>query len=200
MTAPLPIPSLLNLPLPEPTDRNSLHPVMERVAASTATHLQQGGYLADKEAAPLLAAYREKLSKASGVMPDFLNFTAETQAQKHSLTVEGEVGRMQKLLRNSLNDRVHYWSFGPLSGKASALYDHCPSLRPVCAALGCPATLAGETSIVHVASLNPVAALVASFWIGQELTQLAEGESPFVFAFLTDLSAWQVLMQRHFAS
>jgi hypothetical protein len=148
----------------------------------------------------LLAAYGEKLGAASGVMPDFLNFTAEIQAQKHSLTVEGELVRMQKVLRNSLNDRVHYWSFGPLSGRASALYDHCPGLRPVCMALGCPATLAGETSIVHVASLNPVSALVASFWISQELNRTSEGDAPFVFTFFTDLPAWQVLMQRHFAS
>jgi hypothetical protein len=195
MSSPLP-----NLPIPAQTDLNSLRPVLDRIATTTVTYLQQGGYLPDAEAAPLLAAYGEKLGAASGLMPDFLNFTAQTQAQKHELTVEEEVARMQKLLRSSLNDRVHYWSFGPLSGKASALYDHCPRLRTVCTALGCPATLAGETSIVHVASLNPVAALVASFWISQELNSICEGESPFVFTFLTDLPVWQVLMQRHFAS
>ncbi len=195
MSSPLP-----NLPLPAQTDLNSLRPVLDRIATTTVMYLQQGGYLSDAEGAPLLAAYGEKLGTASSLMPDFLNFTAQTQAQKHSLTVDEEVARMQKLLRNSLNDRVHYWSFGPLSGKASALYDHCPSLRPVCTALGCPATLAGETSIVHVASLNPVSALVASFWISQELNRMSDGESPFVFTFLTDLPVWQVLMQRHFAS
>jgi hypothetical protein len=195
MSAPLP-----NLPLPAHTDRNSLRPVLDRIAGTTVMYLQQGDYLSEGEATPLLAAYGEKLGAATGVMPDFLNFTAETQAQKHSLTVEGELVRMQKVLRNSLNDRVHYWSFGPLSGRASALYDHCPGLRPVCMALGCPATLAGETSIVHVASLNPVSALVASFWISQELNRTSEGDAPFVFTFFTDLPAWQVLMQRHFAS
>lgn len=195
MSAPLP-----NLPLPAHTDRNSLRPVLDRIAGTTVMYLQQGDYLSEGEAAPLLAAYGEKLGAAVGVMPDFLHFTAEAQAQKHSLTVEGELVRMQKLLRNSLNDRVHYWSFGPLSGRASALYDHCPGLRPVCMALGCPATLAGETSIVHVTSLNPVSALVASFWISQELNRTAEGDAPFVFTFFTDLPAWQMLMQRHFAS
>ncbi len=190
-----PIPQL---PTPPPSDRISLQPVLENISVTTLKHLRQGGYLSDAEAQPLLEVYRQKLMQTAGQTPDFLHFIAEEQAQKHSLTIEGEVARMQKLLRNSLNDRVHYWSFGPLSGKASALYDHCPGLRPVCSALGCPSTLAGETSIVHVASINPVSALVASFWIGQELNRASEGEAPFVFTFLTDLSSWQVLMQRHF--
>ncbi len=177
-----------------------MRPVLDRIAGTTVTYLEQGGYLAEGEAAPLLAAYGEKLVAASGLMPDFLNFAAESQAQKHSLTAEGELVRMQKVLRSSLKGRVHYWSFGPLPGRASALYDHCPGLRPVCMALGCPAILAGETSIVHVTSLNPVSALVASFWISQELHRTSEDDAPYVFTFFTDLPAWQTLMQRHFAS
>ncbi len=195
MTAPL-----LTIPTPAQADLTGMQSVLENIALTTLKHLRQGNYLSDAEAAPLLAAYREELGAPTTPPLDFLNFIAETQAQKYALSVEGEVIRMQKLLGDSLNDRVHYWSFGPLSGKASALYDHCPSLRSVCAALGCPATLAGETSIVHVVSINPVSALVASSWIGQELNRTSEGEMPFVFTFLTDLPAWQVLMQRHFAS
>jgi hypothetical protein len=193
MTTPLPA-----ISIPTQTDRLGLTSVLENIAATTLKHLRQGGYLSEAEASALLAAYRSKLGFGISAAPDFLNFIAEAQAQKHSLTVDGEVARMQKLLRSSLNDRVHYWSFGPLSGKASSLYDHCPDLRQVCAALGCPATLAGESSIVHVASINPVSALVASFWIGQELNRTSEGESPFIFTFLTDLSSWQILLQRHF--
>lgn len=195
MSAPLP-----NLPLPAHADRNSLRPVLDRIAATTVMYLQESNYFLPDEVKPLLAAYGAELGAASGLMPDFLNFTAETQAQKHSLTVDGELARMQKILRNSLNDRVHYWSFGPLSGKAAALYDHCPGLRPICKALGCPATLAGETSIVHVASLNPISAQIASFWISQELNLASEGDAPFVFTFFTDMPAWQVLMQRHFTA
>lgn len=195
MSAPLP-----NLQFPAKTDRNSMRPVLDRIAGTTVMYLQQGDYLVESESAPLLAAYGEKLGAASGFMPDFLEFAAEYQAQKHALTAEGELARMQRLLRNSLNDRVHCWSFGPLSGRASALYEHCPVLRPVCMALGCPATLAGETSIVHVTSLNPVSALAASFWISQELNRTSEGDAPFVFSFFTDLPAWQLLMQRHFAT
>lgn len=195
MSVPLP-----NLPLPTHTDRISLRPVLDRIAATTVMYLQESNFFLADEVTPLLAAYGAELGAASCMMPDFLKFTAETQAQKHSLTVDGELARMQKILRNSLHDRVQYWSFGPLSGKATALYDHCPGLRPLCQALGCPATLAGETSIVHVASLNPISAQIASVWISQELNLASEGDAPFVFTFFTDLPAWQVLMQQHFTA
>lgn len=194
MTTPLPAMSA-----PPQTDRFGLSSVLENIAATTLKHLRQGGYVSEDEGEALLTTYRSKLGSNTSPAPDFLHFIAETQAQKHTLTVDGEVARMQKVLRSSLNDRVHYWTFGPLSGKPSSLYDHCPDLRRICTVLRCPATLAGETSIVHVASINPVTALVASFLIGQELGRASEGESPFIFTFLTDLPSWQTLMQRHFA-
>jgi len=190
--------NLAGFPLPTTTDRTSLLPVLDRIAQTSVKHLQQGGYVSEAEAAPLIPAYQKALASAKPPS-DFLIFVAEAQATKHSLTVEGEITRMQKLLRSCLNDRVHYWSFGPLPGRASALYEHCPGLRPVCSALGCPATLAGENSIVHIASINPVAALVISFWISHELNRETEAEAPFVFPFLLDLPAWQALMQNHFA-
>ena len=55
MSAPLP-----NLPLPAHTDRNSLRPVLDRIAGTTVMYLQQGDYLSEGEATPLLAAYGEK--------------------------------------------------------------------------------------------------------------------------------------------
>lgn len=176
-----------------------VQPVLERIAGCCLKHLRQGGYVSDDEAVTLLTAYQKSLQPA--VRPrDFIVFVAEAQAARHKVTVEGEVQGMQKLLRHSLNDRVHAWSFGLPPGRATALYEHCPALRPVCAALGCPATLAGETSIVHVASINPVAALVAAFWIDHEVTRVAGGDSPFVFPFLVDMPSWNTLCQRHFAA
>lgn len=193
MTAPL-----TGLTFPAQTDRSSLVPVLERIANTSLNHLRQGGYISAEEAEPLLPAYKNALTSLEPPM-DFLIFVAEQQAKRHSLTAEGEVARMQKLLRTCLNDRVNYWSFGPLPGRAGGLYEHCPGLRGICATLGCPATLAGETSIVHIASINPVAAKVTAFWIRQELNRETDTEAPFVFPFLLDLPAWQVLMQRHFA-
>ncbi|TDU70886.1 hypothetical protein EI77_02004 [Prosthecobacter fusiformis] len=191
--------SLTGLSLPAQTDRSILVRALERIGQTSMNHLREGGYITEAEAKPLLLDYQSALVSAKPPT-DFLTFVAENQAAKHSLTVEGEIGRMQKLLRSCMNDRVHCWSFGPLPGKASSLYDHCPKLRNVCATLGCPASLAGETSIVHIASINPVAAQVASFWIRQELNRETEADAPFVFSFLTDLPSWQLLMQRHFAA
>ena len=131
---------------------------------------------------------------------DFLLFTAESQAEKHGLAVDAEVARMQKLLRGSLHERVHYWTFGPLPGRASSLYEFCPALREVCALLGCPAVIAGETSVMHVASINPIAALVAASLIRQELAKDEEADAPFVFSFLIDLSSWSHMLHRHFGA
>lgn len=174
--------------------------VLEAVATCCAQHLLQGGYFSDVEEAAMLTAYKARLQTPAP--PDFLIFTAEAQAKKYSLTIEGEIHRMQTmlLLRWRLSDRVHCWTFGTLPGRASSLYDHSPSLRTCCSLLGCPAVLAGDSSVVHVASVNPVAVLTAAAWIGHELTLQCAGESPFVFPFMIDLPAWNALLQRHFSA
>lgn len=187
-----------SLPPTAALETSEIQPVLKEIAECCVKHLRQGGYLSEAEAKPLLTEYNQGLGYRIGP-PDFLAFAAECQAEKHSLTVDGEVQRMQKLLRASLQDRVHYWTFGPIPGRAGSLYDQCPSLRAACSALGCPAVMAGEDSVMHVASINPVAALVAAAWIGHELSQIEDSDMPFVFPFLIDLTAWNVLLQRHFA-
>jgi hypothetical protein len=175
---------------------------LEKVASCTASHLQQAGYMTDTEAGEILASYRSHLSPAnaqeSPSSRDFLAFTARIQARKHELTPEGEVARMQRVLRHRLHDHVHYWSVGALPGRPKSLYDHCPSLRVACSLLGCPAVLAGETSLVHVASLNPLSAVVASDWIRHEMTSAGQTDAPFIFSFIVDLPTWEGLVQRHF--
>lgn len=192
---------LPNLQMPLRTDISGMCPVMEIIARTTHARLEQEGCFSNDDAISLLDDYVEKLGDHSGAMPDFLNFAAERSAQKNSsLTVDGELARMQKLLRKSLNGSVYQWSFGPLVGRSSTICQQHPRLRAACMVLGSPFTEAGEKSIVHVAALNPVSALVASTWITQELSSSSDGEKPFVFTFFTDLAAWQMLMQRHFAS
>lgn len=192
---------LNGMALPASPDSRSLQPVLERIAQTTARHLRQGGYLSDQECAGMLAGYPTAIQEPSRASSDFLLYVAEAQAaRKNSLSIEGEVARMQKVLRGMLNERVHVWSFGPPPGNPGSLYQHCPGLRPVCSTLGCPSLLAGETNIVHTFSLNPVAALVAAFWISHELNRQAEGDSPFVFSFVAELPVWQPVMQRHFST
>ncbi len=179
-----------------------LRSVQDAVASSCARYLREGGYLADQQEEPFLRAYRERLnvrSSGQGLLVDFLAFTAEAQSREHSVTVEDEIRRMQKLLRRRLSDRIHSWTFGPLSGRATSLYDHCPSLRACCSHLMCPAVMVGD-SVVHVASVNPVAVLAASKWITHELAVQSGGDAPFVFPFVIDLPSWTTLVERHFSA
>ena len=184
-------------------DESSLVRVLDGIAVCCMRHLQQGGYVSDVEAKALLISYRAMLSsqpRNGRTSPDFLAFAAEEQAARHSLQADSEIARMQRLLRRSLHDRVHYWTVGPLPGRPGSLYEHLPSLRTICSTLSCPGVVAGESSVMHVASINPVAALVAASWIDHECTSAADGESPFVFPFLVDTPTWSTLLQRHFPS
>jgi hypothetical protein len=177
-----------------------LRSVQDAVAASCARYLREGGYLTDQQEDPLLKAYRARLDEGASTNaqpPDFLAFTAESQSLSHSVTVEDEVRRMQKLLRGRLSDRIHSWTFGALPGRSRSLYEHCPPVRACCAHLGCPAMLVGD-SVVHVASINPVAVLAAAKWISHELTVQSGGDAPFVFPFMIDLGGWSALVERHF--
>jgi hypothetical protein len=173
--------------------------VLEGIAICCLKHLREGGYISADETEPVLAAYLRGLA-AGNTSSDFICFAAEDQARKHSLTVEGEIVRMQRVLRGNLRERVHYWTFGPMPGRASSLYDLYPRLRAACEALGCPTVIAGEPSVMHVSSINPVAALVATSWITHEIGQEADIDAPFVFPFLVDLTTWNMQLQRHFAA
>lgn len=179
-----------------------LRSVLDAVASSCARYLREGGYLSDDEEIAILHAYRARQGAVnpSQVPPvDFLAFTAETQAKKHSVEAEDEVRRMQKLLRGRVSDRIHSWTFGPLPGRTTSLYDDCPPLRKCCSLLVCPATMVGE-AVVHVASINPVAVLAAAKWVAHELGQRSGGEAPFVFPFMIDLPSWTKLVDSHFAA
>lgn len=179
-----------------------LRSVQNAVASSCARYLREGGYLTDTQEEPLLKSYRtqvEGTAPGQGQPQDFLAFTAEAQAREHSVTVEDEIRRMQKLLRGRLSDRIHSWTFGPLPGRPKSLYEHCASVHACCTQLMCPAILVGD-SVVHVASINPVAVLAAAKWIGHELGVQAGGDAPFVFPFMIDYAGWMSLVERHFKS
>lgn len=184
------------------SDDVALKSVLDAVAASSARYLREGGYLTEEEESAILRAYRSRMGSgplASHRPTDFLAFTAEAQSKERSSGAADEVRRMQKLLRSRIVERVHSWTFGPLPGRVSSLYDHCPPLRTCCSLLVCPATLVGET-VVHVASINPVAVLAAAKWVTHELGLRSGGESPFVFPFMIDLPGWTKLVDRHFSA
>ena len=179
-----------------------LRSVVDAVASSCARYLREGGYLSDDEETSILSDYRARHAKdpsRRGTKVDFLAFTAEAMARKHSVDAEDEVRRMQKLLRARVADRIHTWTFGVLPGRVGSIYDDCPSLRTCCSLLVCPATQVGE-AIVHVSSINPVAVLAAAKWVTHALGEHAGGEIPFVFPFMIDLNSWTKLVNAHFDS
>ena len=180
-----------------------LRTLLEDVASCVAAYLREGGYCSDLESQSLLEEYRTRLAERRlqvASPPDFTVFVAETQSAIHGLTPEGETTRIQKILRWRLSDRVRCWTFGPLPGVVDKLYARSASLRDACCLLGCPSMISEEASIVHVTSVNPVAALVASAWITQELRLLTEGEAPFAFPLMIDLTSWVSMRQQHFKS
>jgi hypothetical protein len=198
----MPVEAITGINIPPPpaaVNPGAMLPTLEEIATCCMKHLRSGGYLTEAEGKDMLTAYLCALTSRNPPR-DFLLFTAEMQAEKHSLSVDSEVSRMQKVLRGRLHDRVHFWTFGPMPGRASGLYELCPSLRDICSVLGCPSVIAGETSIMHVASINPVAALVTASFITCEIMKDAEADGPFVFPFLIDLPAWNLMLQRHFAA
>ena len=176
--------------------------VLHELAACCARHLTGGGYFSNDEAAAILGEYQERLHGGAALphQEDFIAFAAEKRALEHQLDQADEIRRMQKVLRWSVHTRVPFWSFGPLPGKPDSLYQRHPRLRPACQRLGCPAMFAGDSSIIHLAALNPYAALVGAAWIEHEACRDNGDSRPFVFPMLVDLPAWQHMLQRHFAS
>jgi hypothetical protein len=175
--------------------------VLAEIGNCCAARLKAGGYFSEKEAEDVQSAYIESLDFYYGSgnpCGDFLVFAAELHSVRQGSNTEQELVRMQKMLRWSLSDRVRYWSFGALPGASDALYCHCVSTRMPCDYLGCPGVLSGDANIVHLVSVNPLAALVAGAWVRQELSAIAGGEAPFVFPMMVDVSTWQSLLQRHF--
>jgi hypothetical protein len=188
-----------DLVFPSESGKEGISKILNRVAEKTLQILIQEGELNAIDYDFLFSACENESHSSSGFKTDFLHLTAQNQAQKNALSVEGELFRLQKALRNHLVARVHQWSFGHLPGRQLSLYDKCQSLREICMTLGCPSMLVGESSVIHVASINPVSALVASDWINHELRNLGQ-ESAFIFSFCTDLSTWETMMHKHFKS
>ena len=188
-----------DLVFPSKSGKEDILKILKRVAEKTLQILIQEGELNAIDSDVLFSAYEHEANTSSGFKTDFLQLTAQNQAQKNSLSVEAELVRFQKALRNHLVARVHQWSFGQLPGRQLSLYDKCQSLREICMTLGAPSMLVGESSVIHVASINPVLALVASDWINHELRSISQ-ESAFIFCFCTDLSTWETMMHRHFKS
>jgi hypothetical protein len=179
------------------SDHEAIVEVLKRIAICCSEYLVEGGYLEKSEIELYQSEYLSRLKQGSGLV-DFIVFLAESKVQNHLLTLELEVSTIQQILNERLSGSVYYWDFGPMPGKQSILYETLPEVMKICESLRCTATDAGDPGILHVASINPIAALVASAWITHEVTQNSVGEQPFVFTFMVGFPVWNILLQQHF--
>jgi hypothetical protein len=173
--------------------------LLDDVALFCTRHLSSGGYFSDDEAKAMLEGYRAARVSGSKIEPqDFLDFTAQDRGKRCGLVPADEIRRMQKVLRWGATDKVPFWAFGPPPGKTESLFQPYPSLKIFCRLLCCPAVVAGDPALIHVASINPVSALITAALIEREMAALPGGLIPFVFPLVVDFPTWQVLLQRHF--
>ena len=179
------------------SDQEAIVEVLKRIAICCSEYLVEGGYLEKNEIESYQSEYFSRLKQGSGLV-DFIAFLAESKVQNHLLTLELEVSTIQQILNERLSGSVYYWDFGPMPGRQSILYDTLPAVMRICEGLRCTATDAGDVGILHVASINPIAALVASAWITHEVTQNSVGEQPFVFTFMVGFPVWSMLLHQHF--
>lgn len=163
--------------------------------------LRAKGYLDGDALERLGDGYRRMLAARAGDPggDDFLEFVAMALERENGLPVDAELGRMERVLHRARFDRMVQWTFGRLPGvMPGELYEIMPSARAICRLLRCPASLAGDTSLIHVASVNPAAAHLAACWLRAEIARQELGEAPFVFAFTLTPDDWRSRCQQHF--
>ncbi len=179
------------------SDHEAIVDVLKRIAICCSEYLVEGGYLLKNETEGYQSEYLSYLKKGS-VPVDFIAFLAEAKVKDHSLSLESEVSKIQQILNERLSGSVYCWDFGPMPGKQSLLYETHPEVMRICERLRCTATDAGDPGILHIASINPISALVASAWIAHEVTQNSVHEQPFVFTFMVSFPVWTMLLHQHF--
>jgi hypothetical protein len=182
--------------------RDSRDAVLTGLADFCAGVLRVKGYLDGDTLERLGAEYRLRLAARvdGAAAEDFPGFVAETLERERGLSALEELGRMGRVVQAARFDRMVRWTFGRLPGlRPGELYEIAPSVRALCRLLRCPASYAGDDhSLIHVTSANPAAAHLAAFWLRAEIERQADGEAPFVFAFVVDPDDWHSRCQQHF--
>lgn len=185
------IPSVIKL-----TEAEHFSVLLDSIASFCALRLLDGGYLSDVELRCVLADY--SALNVTGVQNhhlDFLGFVANYKLNRGAVDLSDEIRKMQQVLRRGATGKVPFWGFGPVLGKPDILFQVCSSLRSLCVRLGCPVIVIGDPAIIHVTSVNPVAALIIAALIEREMALLPSGLIPFVFPMIVDLQTWKSLIK-----
>jgi hypothetical protein len=172
--------------------------LLDSIASFCASRLLDDGYLSDEEYKCVLSDYRSlNVTGGQNTHLDFLAFVGHERVNRDSPDLSNEIRKMQQVLRRGATGKVPFWGFGPILGKPDILFQACPSLRSLCVRLSCPVIVIGDPAIIHVASVNPVAALVTAALVEREMALLPSSLIPFVFPMIVDLQTWKSLIKNH---
>ncbi len=183
----------------ESAEYSSKVQVLQAIASCNITHLLNGGYLGKSEKDSYQQDYLQSL-KPGTLSTDFVAFLAARKAHETSQPIETEISEIQKILHEHIGSSVFYWDFGHMRAGVSPLFATHPTLKSICELLECFITLASDLSILQVASINPISALVASSWIKHQLLADATTEIPFTFPFMVDFPTWNIFPIHTFKS
>jgi len=173
--------------------------VLQAIALYNIKHLMAGGYLNNADQDSYQEDYLHSL-KPGTLSTDFIAFLAACKAHENSVTIDTEIHKIQKVLREHIGNSVFYWDFGHMRGGVTPLFTTHPALKAICELLECLITPSSDLSILHVVSINPISALIAGSWIKHQLSIEASGEIPFIFPFMIDFQTWNALSNQTFKS
>jgi hypothetical protein len=183
----------------ESAEYSSKVQVLQAIASCNITHLVNGGYLAKSAKDSYQQDYLQSLRPGT-ISTDFVAFLAARKAHETSQSIEAEISVIQNILHEHIGSSVFYWDFGRMRAGVSPLFATHPALKSICELLECFITLASDLSILQVASINPISALVASSWIKHQLLSDATNEMPFIFSFMVDYPTWNIFPIHTFKS
>lgn len=173
--------------------------VLQAIALFNIKHLLAGGYLNNSDQDSYQQDYLGNLRPGT-LSTDFIAFLAARRAQENSAAIDIEIHKIQTVLREQVGNSVFYWDFGHMRGGVTPLFASHPALKAICELLECLITPSSDLSILHVVSINPISALIASSWIKHQLFIEATGEIPFIFPFMIDFQTWNALSHQTFKS
>jgi len=181
------------------TSYKEIAELLHHSAAHCLRLLVKSGLLSSNDAESCLEEYTQTLSPDSP-SSEFIAFLATRLAHESSDTMEQEIGRIQKCLREQLGSVPHYWNFGHLRNGGAAFFNNHPDLQPICNWLDVSVLANSDFSVLQLASINPLSVLIASAWLKHLISKDPANEVPFIFTFMVDVPTWNSLSSHHFKS
>ena len=111
------------------------------------------------------------------------------------LTIEGWARALAPIVKKR-------YSLIPFAGKllgSAPLFEKYPVVQQAAAAVKCPLVFSEDSDVLGFGTINPVAALHLSTFVG-EYFKKESGMTPYFSVFLVDLPTWQTICRRQYNS